>query len=124
MIRHIKCYIVSTYQTELPERANDLNTAHELGKLSKAGTFNKLVRGTFNGIEEKSIVVRDQASAKLIAWAYNQECYLEINEDRSAFFIYPDGRSEYQGIWSSCDDDFEGDHTYDPSTSTKYRIEV
>lgn len=120
--RQTPCFIVSTHRQENDELTNDLNTAHELATLAQRGIGNKLVKGVFNGVEEKSIVLTDRDEAMRIMADYNQDCILEIGADRSAFFIYPNGNARYQGTWTSTDASFKGDHTYCPETQTKYII--
>lgn len=115
--------IFSVYQTSHSEGQNELNHMHTTAMLDKAGVPYKVVYGVYKGESEKSLVVPMEGYVGLvreICLLYNQECYLELGADRSAFLTYMSAapKSEYLGrlIYSKVVPKVDS-YTYDPATS-------
>lgn len=99
--------VFSVYNAKRTNYWNEIT--HEIAKevLEKYDVPYIECEGVYLGESEQSFIVSTQyvTLVRLFCWTHEQECYLEVKEHKhgtsKAYFVYPDGRREFQGYLRS-----------------------
>jgi hypothetical protein len=116
--------VFSAERSELSQRENALRTEEVVDVLQERGASFREVEGVFNRVKEASFIVNAQHEGLVreLCQAFGQDCYLHVDNDKSAILRYPDGSDAYIGMWTQTPHEPSGDYTYDPITGKYYSI--
>lgn len=98
--------IFSVFEQGRPDYVNEDNHQTIVNKLTQLGIGFKVLDGVYYGSKELSILVFDTESNRAMVEAlcrkFNQDCYLESDNDRTTNLVYPEHR-EYIGVLQNVD---------------------
>ena len=120
--------VFSAEKQDLSIYENTQRTSELYDILSTAGISFKELQGKYQGVSETSFIVPASkvGMVKELCHQFEQECYLELGPElkggRAAWFVYSNGRKEYQGQLQGQPNKPNEDYTFDPTTSTYYTI--
>lgn len=118
--------IFSVYQKDKTSEENLQNHQGLKNILDLHRISYKSMLGCYNGSPEMSLMVSaDQIEmVKSMCRKYNQECFLERENDNMTYLVYPDGSKEYIGFFLPISREeavASQNYTYDYETKTYWR---
>jgi hypothetical protein len=105
----------------LDDEENELRCVGLYQHFDRWGVPYKEVVGMYNGRTERSFVVRNHATARLVGILYNQSSYLYVQNGHAWEVLVLTGEETYIGRFESTEtpEKYES-HTYDPETGVYY----
>lgn len=124
--QHEKMIIFSVEKEHLTDLENTRRARVMRLLLLDAGIPFKKVIGRYEGDEEKGFLIQETYAEQFhydIFTLYEQDCYLELDVDREAFLVFPDGSKQSIGYFQETDKLVamsRSGYTYDPETERYY----
>jgi len=119
--------IFSVYQSDRQDTDNQDNHQTVVNRLSQLDISHKVLNGRYQGIDEKSILVKmDQLdTVQALCKQFNQESYLHLDKDRVASLRFTEGRIEKIGNLEAVSKTkaLKSDaYTFDPMSNTYFIV--
>lgn len=119
-----RLFIYSVYQLNKSTEDNYKTDVDEASILVASGWEHESVEGVYQGRKESSFIVQGDNNAESFvakrAKQHKQECYMVVNNDKTAELVFNDGSRKVIGKWTKVEGKPEGkDYT---KTSKGYYV--